>query len=89
MKLCLVHIWHNTIGFYFPVTIVIIPDVLVRFLIIKLYLPSLVTMADLDGQPSQAPVSHACPSNTGPTILICNNFQTFHLCLFLVVDFHV
>ncbi len=29
------------------------------------------------------------PSNTGPTILICNHFQTFHLCLFSVVDFHV
>ncbi len=27
------------------------------------------------------------PSNTGPTILICNPFQTFHLCLFSVVDF--
>ena len=28
------------------------------------------------------------PSNTGPSILICNKFQTFHLCLLSVVDFH-
>ncbi len=28
------------------------------------------------------------PSNTGQTILICNHFQTFHLCLFSVVDFN-
>ncbi len=27
------------------------------------------------------------PGNTGPTILICNHFQTFHLCLFSVVGF--
>ncbi len=27
-------------------------------------------------------------SNIDPTILICNHFQTFHLCLILVVDFH-
>ena len=25
----------------------------------------------------------------GPTIPICNHFQTFYLCLFSVVDFHV
>ncbi len=30
----------------------------------------------------------SCPSNTGQTILICNHFQTFHLCLFSVVGFH-
>ncbi len=28
------------------------------------------------------------PSNTGPTILICNHSQTLHLCLFSVVYFH-
>ncbi len=33
-------------------------------------------------------IRHNNPGNTGPTILICSHFQTFHLCLFSVVDFH-
>ncbi len=39
-------------------------------------------------QAEQVKICIIFPSNTGPTILICNHFQTFHLCLFSVVDFH-
>ncbi len=42
------------------------------------------------GPPNIIPVTCTkFPSNKGPTILICIHFQTFHLCLFSVVDFHV